>query len=101
MTYAKRVDANQTEIVAAFRKMGCKVFVTSSVGNGYPDLLVGVSNMAWHVEVKDGSKPLSQQKLTPAEKLFHEDWGFCTIIITSVDEAIAFVNMVRSKHVSQ
>ncbi len=98
MSIPKRVDANQKDMVSALRGMGCKVFITSAFGNGFPDALLGIDD--WFdclVEIKDGSKPPSAQKLTPAEERFHADWGFCTIIIRSVEEAIEFVNKVRDR----
>ncbi len=92
------MDENQKAITNALRGMGCKVFITSALGSGFPDLLLGISDkFDFLVEIKDGSKPPSAQKLTPAEEKFHADWGFCTIIIRSVEEAIEFVNKVRER----
>lgn len=89
---AKRVDANQKEIVEAFRSLGCSVFVTSMVGKGFPDVLVGMRGRNYLFEIKDGNKSKSNQRLTEPERLFFRDWlGQCAVI-TSVDEVIYFVN---------
>lgn len=93
MGYAKRTDFNQSRIVERFRSLGCQVFVTSSLGKGFVDLVVKApySHRALLVEVKDGSKPPSQQKLTPDEIKFHNDWFGCVHIIKSEDEATELV----------
>jgi len=51
---AKRVDANQMEIVKFLRSIGASVCNISSFGEGAPDLIVGLfgKNFLW--EVKDG-----------------------------------------------
>ena len=94
MSYAKRIDANQNEIVETFRKMGCKVSITSSLGKGFPDVIVKVGRNIYMIQIKNGDKPPSQQKLTPAEEKFHREWG-CVHIINSVERAIDFVNELR------
>jgi hypothetical protein len=88
----KRTDNNQTEIVNAFRRLGCFVHVTSDLGKGFPDLLVTAKAKLWLIEIKDGKKPPSQRRLTPAEKKFHQIWGEHVKIISSVQDVISFVN---------
>jgi Holliday junction resolvase len=39
--FPKRIDKNHKEIVTALRKLGYSVFNTSSVGQGFPDIIVG------------------------------------------------------------
>lgn len=90
---AKRTDANQKVIVQAFRDMGATVQVLSDVGKGCPDVIVGIFGINLLVEIKDGEKPLSQQKLSQKEKEFHEKWKGQVCIINSVDEAF---NLIRS-----
>lgn len=67
---ARRTDANLKQIAAAFRKAGAQVHVT----NGAWDLTVGYGGLTVLVECKDGSKPPSARKLTPAEREFHAQW---------------------------
>ena len=85
MKYAKKVDANQNQIVKCLRKMGCKVHITSQVGYGFPDLVVGIADKVFLVEIKDGSKPPSQRHLTASERDFADDWGFAYVIIESLE----------------
>ena len=47
-----RADTNQPEIVATLRGMGCTVQHLHAVGQGVPDLLVGVRGVNLLVEVK-------------------------------------------------
>jgi len=90
-----RIDKTQGEIVQTFRKMGCPTFITSDLGKGFPDCLTKIGKDIWLIEIKDGSKPLSQRKLTPLEQKFHIEFDGCVKVISSVDEAIEFVAKCR------
>ena len=89
---AAKIDANQNEIVKALRQIGCGVQSLASVGKGVPDLLVGFRGVNFLIEVKDGSKPKSAQKLTPDQIEWHRNWQGKTFIVNSVDHAIAVIN---------
>ena len=71
--YARRVDDNQNEIVAALRACGATVRIINQ-GGGIPDLLVGYRGNTILIEVKDGAK-------VPAEWLWQNnpDWQFCRL----------------------
>lgn len=69
---AAKVDANQAEIVAALRKAGAFVQVTSAVGQGFPDLVVAFNGRWLALECKDGAKSPSAQKLTDVQIKWHE-----------------------------
>lgn len=87
--HAGRVDANQGRIVAALRGMGCSVAVTSQVGQGLPDLLVGWQGHTVLLEVKDGAKRASDQKLTDAEAYFLAHWrGGPAVVVRDEREAL-------------
>ncbi len=101
----QRVDKNQNEIVKRFRDLGCHVFITSGVGHGFPDLFVRIErvpellpNRPWCglIEVKDGKKPPSQQKLTEDEIKFHEIFEGCVYIITSLAEVDRLVERAKN-----
>lgn len=92
-----RVDANQKEIVKVVRDMGVSVQVLSQVGHGCPDTLWGINGCNLLVEIKDGKKPLSDQKLTKDEQDFFDKWKGNVSIVRSVEDAIALVNRVRLK----
>ncbi len=92
MAYAKRTDHNQTEIVKLARKMGASVWITSALGKGAPDFVIGVRGVNLLVECKDGEKVSSQRKLTPSEELFHSNWKGQIQIISSMQEAVQLIN---------
>lgn len=89
--YAKRVDVNQQDVVAALRFFGATVVLTSHVGNGFPDLIVGYHGRTFLLEVKDGKKGAAA-KLTPAQEKWIQNWkGEPVFTARSTAEAVAFV----------
>ena len=101
----KRVDANQESIVSALRKAGCKVYVSSSFGEGFPDLIVGrraemqgmggsgVPAAILLLEVKDGDKPPSARKLTKPQEAFFKEWeGLPVYVVESPEQALDIVS---------
>ena len=93
---AKRVDANQVQIVQLFRSLGCSVKPLHMVGDGFPDLAVGCSGVNLLVEVKDGSKPPSARKLTDDEQVWHDEWRGQKCIVETDQDVINLVNKTRS-----
>lgn len=89
---AKRIDSNQKEIVKAFRDLGCSVFITSMVGKGFPDIVVGLRGKNYLVEIKDGRKCKSAQLLTASEETFMRNWKGQYYIINDLDEVTWFLN---------
>jgi hypothetical protein len=87
----RRTDANQKDIVAAFRQLGASVHILSSVGKGCPDIIVGYRGSNYLFEIKDNAKPPSARKLTPAEELFFSEWRGNVQLITSVEEVADFI----------
>jgi hypothetical protein len=93
MSYARRVDANHSEIVKTFRDLGCSVFDTSRVAGGFPDILVGVNQRTALVEIKSSTKA----RFTPAQEAFMLNWQGSTVArIDSVEAAIRLVNLLKS-----
>jgi len=86
------VDANQPEIVDELRKMGCLVHCTHQAGAGFPDLVVGFRGKLFLLEVKDGAKVPSAQKLTPDQEVFHAKWAGYVKVVNSIESAIGAVN---------
>jgi hypothetical protein len=97
MKYARKIDANQPEIVAALRKAGCTVEHLHAVGSGCPDLLCAVNGETFLIEVKDGAKPPSAQKLTPDQFDWHSKWCAQVHIINSVAGAVAIAEFYKQK----
>lgn len=93
--YARRIDVNQPEITAALRRAGCSVQVLSMVGHGCPDLLVGVDHNNVLLEVKDGTRCPSEQRLTPLEQTWHDEWRGTAFTVNSVEAALQLIGDIR------
>ena len=74
MRLKARTDYNQKLIVEQLRKLGVSVAVTSMLGKGFPDLVLGYQNKNYLIELKDGAKPKSQKGLTMDEAKFFTAW---------------------------
>jgi hypothetical protein len=92
---AARIDANQPEIVAALRKAGCTVQHLHGVGKGCPDLLIGRAGVNYLLEIKDGGKAASDQRLTADQVVWHREWGGIVAVVNSVEGALAAVGLAR------
>ncbi len=81
MRLKARTDYNQKLIVEQLRKLGVSVAITSMMGKGFPDLVLGYQNRNFLVELKDGAKPKSQKGLTMDEPKFFTTWkgSVCSI----------------------
>jgi len=92
--YARRVDANLSQITVAFRQLGCTVDVT----NDKWDLTIGYGGLSILVEVKDSAKVASRRKLTPTQVKFRETWTGGIRLVTSFEDVQAAVNCLREWH---
>lgn len=91
---AAKVDANQVEVVQAFRSMGCSVQCLHMMGGGVPDLLIAIKGINLLVEVKDGAKPPSKQKLTPDQIDWHCQWRAPVYIVNSIAQAVDLIQKI-------
>ena len=96
MRRAAKVDANQREVVAALRGAGASVQLLHAAGEGCPDLLVGYKGLNMLLEVKDGSKPPSAQKLTPQQEIWHRDWRGHRVVVNSPEAALAAIGVIAT-----
>lgn len=94
MRRAARVDNNQNEIVLALRDVGASVAITSMVGSGFPDIVVGHRGRNFLFEIKDGSQPPSKRKLTPDEQEFFDTWRGTIFIVNDINEALEILGVV-------
>jgi len=95
---AAKIDANQPEIVQALRSMGASVQHLHSVGQGCPDLLCAISGVGnFLVEIKDGSKPPSKQKLTPDQIDWHCQWRAPVYIVNSIYQVADLVQKLKQE----
>jgi hypothetical protein len=89
---AARIDDNQNEIVKRYRELGATVAVTSAQHKGFPDIVVGYRYFTSLVEIKDGSKPKSSQKLTPDQEEFHENWYGDVRVVNCLEDVVEHLN---------
>jgi hypothetical protein len=85
---AKKVDENQAEIVAEFRRLGWEVIDTHELGKGFPDVIVvrdkwGESGIfsIYLVEIKNGNAPYS-----PSEKEFMAKYPGLVTTVRSIED---------------
>jgi hypothetical protein len=95
MRRAARTDANQAEVVKALRAAGATVTDTSGVGGGFPDLAVGYGGLNYFLEVKDGSKPPSAQKLSQHQEKWHREWKGHACVVNSPEAALAAIGVFK------
>jgi hypothetical protein len=88
MRHAKRVDANQDQIVIALRAAGAYVWII-----GLPvDLLVGHKGHTFLVEIKSTSK----KRLTALQADFFKSWSGGTLArIDSPDAALRMIGVLK------
>ena len=85
MSYIKKVDKNQKDVVKALRDYGSQVYLLHTVGGGIPDLMVCYNDQTILMEVKDGE----DKKLTPQQITLFANWqGGSLFRVNSVQEAI-------------
>jgi len=89
---AARTDKNQEAIVKGLRQMGAEVWFIKEPC----DLLIRYRDQFFIVEIKDGSKPPSQRKLTPQQVEFFATPCSRQAVCTNLDEAIALLTKPRS-----
>lgn len=96
MRRAARTDANHTEIVRALREHGCFVQSLAAIGDGCPDLLIGAAGNTALLELKDGTRPPSEQRLTVAQQLWHAAWrGGTLAIVNDIEGALRVARMLH------
>jgi hypothetical protein len=87
MRRASKIDDNHAELVKALRQIpGCGVVSTASLGDGFPDLVVGYRRVNYLLEVKDPAKRPSKRRLTEDQERFHRGWpGKVAVVETLID----------------
>lgn len=92
MRFRAKVDSNHVKIVSFLRQMGCSVLSLAGHGKGVPDILAARCGRMALVEIKDGSRPPSQRKLTQDQIEFRHRWNSEIYIVTNEQEAMDLVN---------
>lgn len=85
-----RRDGNHSAVVTALLRSGCTVLDLGDVGEGCPDLLVGLQGMNFLIEVK-----MPNGKLTPDQVGWAKVWRGQAVVVRSPDEAIRFIQQAR------
>ena len=87
MRRAARPDDNHTEVSKAFARLGWSVLDIHQLPN-CADIVVGKNDRNIIIEIKDGEKAPSRQKLTPGEQKFHDRWNGELRIVTCIQDVI-------------
>lgn len=96
MRRAAKIDANQAQVVTALRAAGAVVHSLAAVGNGIPDLLVAFRGQTMLMEVKDGAKAKSAQRLKPKQIEFHQSWtGGPLSIVDGPEAALRAIGCIK------
>jgi len=92
MRRAARVDGNHSQMIDAFRSLGCSVLSLAAMGNGVPDLLVAIQGNTWLVEVK-----MPKGKQTADQVEFAKHWQGKMAIARNIEEAQSIVAQMKTK----
>jgi len=87
-----KVDENQREIVDALRIAGYKVQLLHRVGEGCPDILVGVDgkwNILMEIKVEKG-------KLNDKQRVWHAKWSGQVSVIHSARQAVGYIRSLTA-----
>ena len=96
MRRAAKVDANQQKIVEILRSAGATVQSLAAIGHGCPDLLVGWGRKTLLMEIKDGSKVPSAQKLTEDQIKWHGAWmGDPLAVVDGPEAALRMLGVLK------
>ncbi len=86
---AGRNDENHTLILQTVIDEGASAVSTSTIGNGFGDIIAAINWHTFMFEVKNPNAPPSKRRLTPAEKEFHRTWkGRIHLVETPEDARI-------------
>jgi|TARA_R110002110_G_scaffold344363_2_gene554318 hypothetical protein len=72
----------------ALRRAGWAVHDTSRLGGGFPDLVAGRDGRVVLIEVKDGAKPPSAKRLTPAEFLCARKFAEVGVVVEVLESEL-------------
>ena len=97
---AAKVDGNQAAIVSALRAAGCSVQSLAEVGDGCPDILVGVERVNVLMEVKDPTQSATDRRLNTRQKRWHAEWKGTAHLVETVDQALAIAAFYRTGRVA-
>jgi len=89
MRYARRTDANHSQIRDGLRALGWPVMDLSKAGVGVPDLMANIGfGLVHFLELKRPDIPKSAQALTADQEEWHQMAHSVTSKVTTLEEAI-------------
>jgi hypothetical protein len=95
MRLKARKDENHNDIAELFIAAGASVHDTSRLGGGFPDMVISIYGINILIEVKDGNKSPSQQKLTPDEHKFLDKWKGWVEIVRNDQDALRIIKQAK------
>jgi hypothetical protein len=101
MRLKARKDANHNSIADLFLAAGASVTDTSQLGKGFPDMVVGIYGINILIEVKDGEKVPSKQKLTDAEFEFFSKWKGWVAVVRDDQDAQNIISQAKQLKAQQ
>lgn len=84
-----RADLNQSTIVRSLRMLGASVHITSQVGNGFPDIVVGWFGKNFLFEIKNKD---TFGKLNTLQLIFRDRWKGTVSVVESFDDTLKIIN---------
>jgi len=90
-----KVDGNHNSIVTDLKKLkGVSVKSVATIKK-FLDIVVGYNGVNYLFEIKNPEYPPSARKLTPDEKIFHDEWtGQADVILYTKD----ILEIINYKH---
>ena len=95
MRQKARIDDNQEAVVEGLRKAGASVAITSSLGKGFPDIVVGFRRRNYLLEIKNPEQPPKKRLLTKDEDIFHMAWTGQISIVETTEEALRTIGAIQ------
>ena len=96
MKYGAKKDANHNEIVDALKKAGASVIDLSTVGNGCPDLIVGLQSKTILMEIKNPKTSYGRRGLNKNQIKWKEQWiGGTFCVVDSPEAALRMLGVMR------
>lgn len=94
MRRAAKVDANQSEIVAALEKAGASVTSLAAVGKGVPDLLVAYRGCWYLLEIKNPERSRKRRGFLATQAAWSDGQRAPVRLVMDVDDALRAVGAV-------
>ena len=92
MKYGAKKDANHGEVVDALNAAGASVIDTSSMGGGFPDIIVGYAGKTMLMEIKNPKTGYGKRGLNKNQVIWKDRWtGGPYAVVSSAEMAVAAI----------